>query len=382
MAILPALVEAKAAVKALGNMPFQRSWAQALQAIELKREVAGTSRIEGAEFTERELDDALEGRAPEALMTRSQKQARAAINTYRWIATLPHDRPLDAGLVKEVHRRIVTGCDDDHCPPGVLRGRDENVTFGRPRHRGVEGGPECQAAFDALWAAVNGELRGHDPLVQAFLVHYHIGAMHPFLDGNGRTARALEALLLNRAELKDTLFVAMSNYYYEEKDAYLAALNEAGSRGHVVTGFLNFALTGLAKQCQRLLVEIRGHIEKSLYREVMGKMYGRLMSTRKRALATRQLEILSDLLERPSPIPVDELYRVLDRQYRPLKAPRQAYARDLAYLIDLEAIDFDDRDGRAAVSVRLKWATEVTETEFFRRMDSLPKAKTTLIQST
>jgi hypothetical protein len=29
--------------------------------------------------------------------------------------------------------------------------------------------------------------------------------------------RALEALLLNRAELKDTLFVAMSNYYYDEK---------------------------------------------------------------------------------------------------------------------------------------------------------------------
>ena len=55
MAILPPLMEAKAAILALTRMPYQRSWADELQYIQLKREVAGTSRIEGAEFTEKEL---------------------------------------------------------------------------------------------------------------------------------------------------------------------------------------------------------------------------------------------------------------------------------------------------------------------------------------
>jgi Fic family protein len=41
--------------------------------------------------------------------------------------------------------------------------------------------------------------------------------MHPFLDGNGRTARALEALMLQRTGLRDTLLIAMSNYSYEQK---------------------------------------------------------------------------------------------------------------------------------------------------------------------
>lgn len=50
--------------------------------------------------------------------------------------------------------------------------------------------------------------------------------MHPFLDGNGRTARAVEALMLQRAGLRDALFIAMSNYYYDEKTVYLAALAE------------------------------------------------------------------------------------------------------------------------------------------------------------
>ena|ERR1700722_1173045 len=58
-AVAPELIEAKAAILALIKTPYQRNWVDALQEIQLKREVAGTSRIEGADFTERELDIAL-----------------------------------------------------------------------------------------------------------------------------------------------------------------------------------------------------------------------------------------------------------------------------------------------------------------------------------
>ena len=58
-ALVNELTEAKGAIFALTAIPYQRSWAEALQEIELKREVAGTSKIEGADFTERELDEAL-----------------------------------------------------------------------------------------------------------------------------------------------------------------------------------------------------------------------------------------------------------------------------------------------------------------------------------
>ncbi len=70
--IANALAEAKAAVLSLKTIPYQRRWVEALQQIELKREVAGTSRIEGAEFTERELDAAIK-ETPEQLHTRSQR---------------------------------------------------------------------------------------------------------------------------------------------------------------------------------------------------------------------------------------------------------------------------------------------------------------------
>ena len=131
--IVSELTGARAALIALTQIPYQRSWADDLQRIQLKREVAGTSRIEGAEFTDRELDAAMK-ETPEQLETRSQRQAAAAVATYRWISGLENDRPIDEAFVLEVHRRLVTGCDDDHCAPGTLRQRDENVTFGTPRH--------------------------------------------------------------------------------------------------------------------------------------------------------------------------------------------------------------------------------------------------------
>ena len=189
--LIDELTDAKAAVLSLKTIPYQREWANELEKIQLKREVAGTSKIEGADFTDKELEAALR-ESPEQLLTRSQRQAHAAVQAYKWIAKLQDDRPVDADLIKEVHRRIVFGADDYHCEPGAIRGPDNNVTFGVPRHRGASGGQECAAAFERLTKAASTEFRSHDPLIQALALHYHLAAMHPFQDGNGRTARALD----------------------------------------------------------------------------------------------------------------------------------------------------------------------------------------------
>ena len=368
-----ALVNAKAAVLALGSVPYQRSWAEKLQAVQLKREVEGTSRIEGAEFSEPELEIALR-ETPEQLATRSQKQAAAAVGAYRWIARLPEDRPLDDKLILEIHRRIVTGADDDHCEPGRLRGADENVTFGLPRHRGANGGSECARAFAQLCAAAR-EMRGHDPLIQALAVHYHLAAMHPFMDGNGRTARALEAFLLQKQGLRDTLFIAMSNYYYEEKNDYLSALAQVRQDRHDLGAFLVFGLKGIEKQCMRLLDEIKKNIAKSLFRDTMHDLFGRLQNKRKRVIAERQLKILEALLE--SDMSVDEMLKRSAYLYRKLQKPARAFEQDLIKLLFLRAIDFDSE--QKIISARMEWPVEITEMEFFERIEQLPKAKTRIL---
>jgi Fic family protein len=374
LAILEELLNAKAAILALTQMPHQRSWAERLQQIQLKREVAGTSRIEGAEFTERELDAAMR-ETPEQLETRSQRQAAAALATYRWVAGLPADRPVDQELIREVHRRIVTGGDDDHCVPGQLRRADENVTFGAPRHRGAEGGEECARAFHELAEAVRTRFREHDPLVQALALHYHAAAMHPFLDGNGRTARALEALMLQRTGLRDTLFIAMSNYYYENKTAYLAALSQAHANDHDLTPFLKVALGGIETQCRRLLVEIREQVAKALFRNTVTDLFGRLASPRKRVMSARHVQLLNFLLDAGEMSLPDLMAKTL--HFYTVKNPQKALVRDLGYLVGLEALKVKRLpDEKASVlSINIDWPAQITETEFFRRVKAMPKGK-------
>ena len=281
--ILGALVEAKAAIKSLQAIPSQKSWTEALQVAQLKLEIEGTSRIEGADFTGTELEIALR-ETEEQLRTRSQRQAKAAQRAYAWIAQRASDFPVSCDTILHIHLLIVENADDDHCIPGALRTRDENVIFGSPRHRGVNGGEECEREFNAYCAAIQGEFQEHEPLVQALAAHYHLAAMHPFLDGNGRTARALEAFLLARAGLRATLFIAMSNYYYEEKQRYLETLASVRAKNHDLTDFLAFGLEGVAQQCGRLFDQINTNVRKALFENMMSNLYNRLLSTRKRGL--------------------------------------------------------------------------------------------------
>jgi Fic family protein len=343
--------------------------------MELKREVAGTSKIEGAEFTERELDAAM-NESPQQLLTRSQRQAHAAVQAYRWIASLPDDRPIDSNLICEIHRRVVVGADDDHCAPGQIRQQDMNVNFGSPRHRGVDGGAECARCFEAFTNAIQHEYQGHDPIVQALAAHYHFAAMHPFLDGNGRTARALEALMLQRARLRATCFIAMSNYYYDEKTEYLSALAQVRERKHDLTPFLIFGLKGIALQARRLLAEIQHHITRELFRNLMLDLFHRLRTPRKRVIGLRQVEILNILLDSDG-MDLETLALKTTSTYKELKNPRMAIIRDLNDLIGLGTIRFEEPDtGSYRLFVRLQWPTEITETEFFGKLKNLPKGKT------
>ncbi len=372
------MVEARSAILSLQAIPYKREWVEDMQYMELKREIAGTSRIEGADFTDHELDEALK-ETPTQLHTRSQKQAHAAIQTYRWIATLPDDQPITAELILEIHRRIVTGADEDHCPPGKLRTQDENVNFGQPRHRGVNGGVDCEAAFNSFVKALKFEYPKHDAIIQAVAAHYHLAAMHPFLDGNGRTARALEALLLQRAGLRDTCFIAMSNYYYDEKTDYLASLSASRAQTHNVTPFLVFTLRGIALQSRRLLEQIKIHVQKELFRNLMHDSFDRLRTARKRVIAARQVSLLELLLDRDS-IKLYDLYELVKTPYEGLQNPDKAFIRDLSGLIALDTVKAEkDPKGRYIISVRLEWPTQATGSDFMERIKALPKAKTHLI---
>lgn len=182
--------------------------------------------------------------------------------------------------------------------------------------------------------------------------------------------------MLQRAGLRDALFIAMSNYYYDEKNAYLAALAEVRQRNHDLTAFLIFGLKGIALQCKRLSDEIRRNVSKALFRNVMYDLFTRLESKKKRVIAERQIEILKLLLREDS-VKLEQLVKTNIHRYSSLKNPEQALIRDLSQLMNLKAISLRRADKKTIwVDLRLEWPTEITETDFFERVKSFPQAKT------
>lgn len=369
-AIMDHLVEAKTAAGTLRRLPYLPQWIEEVHREQLRLEAAGTSRIEGAEFTPQEEGEAL---IPESAtrtdLTYSQRQLRAADTAYRWMSSQPSDRAVNREFVLEVHRRIVTGCEDDHCEPGALRRDGHNVTFGSPRCRGAEGGKGCNDAFDGLCTAIQREFAAHDPIIQAMGAHYHIGAMHPFDDGNGRTARAIEAFMLRRAGVNDHVMVSISNYYYNHKDEYLAALFESRQRQHDITPFLRFALPAVTERCNAVAEEIIIHHKRSLFREFAGALFGQLRSPRRRLLAQRQIEILQILLDNASIDARDFFIRALPF-YQGLKHRDRALTRDVIALISLGAVTFSEDQ----ILVDLEWPHRMSQSELLEMYEKMPSA--------
>lgn len=76
----------------------------------------------------------------------------------------------------------------------------------------------------------NDEKYNYDPLLKMAIAHYQFEAIHPFRDGNGRTGRILNILLMVQKDLLDFPILYLSSYIILHKEEYYANLNKVTSQ--------------------------------------------------------------------------------------------------------------------------------------------------------
>lgn len=76
----------------------------------------------------------------------------------------------------------------------------------------------------ANWERFIHEERDVDPLIRMAVAHYQFEAIHPFTDGNGRTGRVLNLLMLVEQDLLDRPVLYLSRYTIERKAEYYRLL--------------------------------------------------------------------------------------------------------------------------------------------------------------
>ena len=101
------------------------------------------------------------------------------------------------------------------------------------------------------------------PIV-AGAAHYQFVTIHPFFDGNGRTARTLATWILYRGEYDLGRFYALEEFYAQDLEGYYAALvtdphhNYYDGRAKAeITVWLSYFLRGMANVFERVAVEVR-----------------------------------------------------------------------------------------------------------------------------
>ncbi len=161
-----------------------------------------SSLIEEA-ITSSQLEGAATTRKLAAAMLRAGRKPRnhgetMIFNNYRAMEHLRSikSEPLTSELILELHRILTEGTLDDPADAGRLRksddvqvvSRDRIVLHQPPTHTEL---PERLERLCAFANADESSLPFVHPVLRAILLHFMIGYDHPFVDGNGRTARAL-----------------------------------------------------------------------------------------------------------------------------------------------------------------------------------------------
>lgn len=156
-------------------------------------EAITSSQLEGAATTRRVAKDMLlSGREPE------DRSERMIANNYRALQYVRAHRtePISANRVFELQEILTTGTLDEPDGAGRFRRRDEHIVIEDETGTLLHDPPDARelaVRLDRLCEFANGGRASEfmHPVVRAILVHFGIGYDHPFVDGNGRTARAL-----------------------------------------------------------------------------------------------------------------------------------------------------------------------------------------------
>lgn len=128
--------------------------------------------------------------------------------------------------------------------------RNHIVKVGNADHGNVYTPPKCLADIENLMREflewINSDsITSLNPILRAGLAHYNMGLIHPFGDGNGRTARLIEALLMKSSGIR-YVPIMLSNFYYAHINEYCRAFSlTRKDKEHTVTTFLEFVLKGV-----------------------------------------------------------------------------------------------------------------------------------------
>ncbi len=230
----------------LDSIPTKRREYYILSSI--AEEAIASSKMEGA-VTTRE-------KAKEIIRTQAKpkdKSQRMIVNNYETIEYLRANRNsvLSKEFILEIHRRITEGTLENQEDEGRFRVNNNIVVADSVSGDVVHFPPNCssiESGIDSLcdFANNNGTEFIH-PIIKAIIIHFMFSYLHPFVDGNGRTARSLFYWFMLKEGYWLTEFLSISRNIYKTKAQYEKAFIYTELDGGDLGYFVQYNLNALQK---------------------------------------------------------------------------------------------------------------------------------------
>ena len=206
-----------------------RRWFGNLRRMSFARAVRGSNWIEGYRASLDDVLDTIDGEEPVDATT----ETRAAVSGYQdaltYVLQLAETETgigIDESLLKALHFMMTKH--DLKARPG--RYRQGPVWVADETGEDVYDAPGSEFVEPLMGQLI--ESLDHDESVpvmfQAAMSHLNLAMIHPFRDGNGRMARALQTMVLSREGVVSPIFSSVEEYLGRNTDAYYAVLSEVG----------------------------------------------------------------------------------------------------------------------------------------------------------
>jgi Fic family protein len=227
----------------------------------IMEEAIASSQLEGAATTRRVAKDMLQqGRKPK------NESERMILNNYltiRKIVKLKNER-LTPTMLQDIQKTICKDTLKDEHQEGTFRDNNDvyvvDTQTGEPHYYPPDFNLLPQL-IDAVCDFANNEREANErfihPIVRACILHFLIGYIHPFNDGNGRTARALFYWYLLSNDYWLIEYMSISRTIVRMPAQYARAYQYTETDDNDLTYFLHFKL----KTIQSALEDLNQYIQ-------------------------------------------------------------------------------------------------------------------------
>ncbi|HUK54072.1 MAG TPA: Fic family protein, partial [Candidatus Binatia bacterium] len=287
-AITAALTRIERARGFLDAAKLSEEWIGKMQKRALVLEAHHTTHIEGSQLTLEQSERILAGKKVQGARPDDTKELLNYRKAFELVSNyLESGEPITEALIREIHKGLVQGVRGNRASPGeyrkiqnyIVNSRTGEKIYTPPPPLEV---PQMMADFVA-WLQKEAQINS---VIVAGIAQFQLVQIHPFVDGNGRSARLLSTLCLYRTGYDFKRLFTISEYYDRDRPAYYQALQSVRESGMDMTGWLEYFTEGLSAQMR----EVQVTAEHVIRRDVI------LAKARKNGLKDRSMALLDFLL--------------------------------------------------------------------------------------